>query len=116
MARALRVMNEFSASLSTAATRAEAESIPARRKMASSVASPITAGWRMSISRDSSCSTTTRRRPASMTSAAIAWPTRPQPQMTTWSFSDAIDRSMRRLPSSSLRRPSITVSMRTPKA
>ncbi len=112
-ARALSVMNEFAASPSTAATSAAARSIPAARRTESSVASPTTTRCGTPSRTVSSSSTMTSSRPAATTSPAIEWPTRPHPQMMTWSCSDAIDCSMRRLPSSSLRRPSMKVSTST---
>ena len=104
-ARALRTMNELAASLSTAATSADARSMPA--------ASRRRPRWRRRPRRRGLTghpvrigSTTTKSRLAACTSAAMARPTRPHPQMITWPLRAAIDCSMRRLPSSSLRRPS----------
>ncbi len=83
MARALRMMKEFAASASTAAISDAACSTPAAASTESSVASPSTDGYGQPVRRSVSMSSTTRGRPASLTSDAIERPTRPHPQMTT---------------------------------
>ena len=103
------VTKRFSASVSIAATSARARSTPAASRTSSCVASPITTGNSMFVVRSMLWSITTTSWPSIWRSWATALPTRPQPHTIVCPLIWLIRRSMRRLPTSSLRWPSTTV-------
>ena len=111
--RALSVTKRFPASVSSAATNARARNKPAASRTRSSLASPTSVGTSASAIRLGSTSTTTRSAPAAVRSAPIARPTRPQPHTMTCPRIAPIRRSILRLPNSSERWPSRSISRTT---
>ena len=83
-------MKTFFSSESAQATSARASAMPARCSSASTVPSPWMTGspaWSAAATDSAFTSTTTQVCPDATTSSATERPTRPKPQMITWSWS-----------------------------